>query len=194
MGRRPTNEKETERKTLRFAILQNFTSSTKSSIFTRVRNLKFCISLFLLLTYTFGFAHNLIPHCQELATGEKQNISHHHHEHHKHKPDVKPSYEHGHIVHEGHFDENIYDLIVCILSELEHPADNCHSSHYILASQNNDLTKQLSKVKIVAVLFSLLNFTNQRKPLSEYSCEVAVQYSYPPLDNSPNRGPPSFSC
>lgn len=156
--------------------------------------IKSVISVFLLLTYSLGFAHNLIPHCQELAIGEQQNISHHHHEHHQHEPDVKLSSELDHIVHEGHFDENIYDLIACILSELEHPADDCHNSQYVPTKSNNDLTKQLSKVKIVAILFSVLGFTNQSKSPSEYSCEVAVQYSSPPLDNSPNRGPPSISC
>lgn len=178
-----------------FAKEPNFASSTKNSNFAKVKNPKFFISFLLLLTYTFGFAHDLIPHCQELAIGEKQNISHHHHEHHQHEPDVKLSSEHDHIVHEGHYDENIYDLIVCILSELEHPADDdCHVSHYIPTKLNTDLTKQVSKTKIIAILVSVFSLTDQRKSLYEYNSEVAVQYSSPPLGNSPNRGPPSISC
>ena len=178
-----------------FAKEPNFTSSTKNSNFAKVKNSNFFISFLLLLTYTFGFAHNLIPHCQELATGQQQNISHHHHKHHDHKSDVKPSSKHDHIVHEGHYDENIYDLIVCFLSEMEHPADDdCHVSHYIQTNLNNDLTKQVSKTKIIAILVSVFSFTDQRKSLSEYNSEDAVQYSSPPLGNSPNRGPPSISC
>lgn len=156
-------------------------------------NLKFCISFFLLLTYTFGFAHNLIPHCQELAIGEKQNISHHHHEHHQHQSEEETNPDHEHIPHEDHFDAGIYDLILCILSEAAHPSSECNVDLYFPIN-GNDSIKELTKANLLGVLFTLFQFPEQSDTLSVYIGEGIALYLTPPLDNSPSRGPPYFSC
>lgn len=154
------------------------------------------ISCFLLFTYSLGFAHNLIPHCQELVSeiGIFSNAKdgHHHLEHHTHV-EIEDLDEDD-ILHENHLDDSLYDFIVCLLSEMEHPVNECQVEHSIPSTLNDDLSKQLSKTKIIAVLCSVWGLTNPNESLSEYNSEAAVQYSSPPLCNSPNRGPPSISC
>ena len=152
------------------------------------------ISVLLLLTYSLGFAHNLVPHCEELTIGEQQSSSHHHHEHHQHSSDEENALADQHISHNDHFDLGVYDLIACFLSEMEHPGNDCHFENCFLLKTSDDLTKQFSKTKIVIILYSVLGLLDQNESLSEYNSEFAEQYLSPPLGNSPNRGPPSISC
>ena len=158
----------------------------------RMKIIKPIITVFLLLTYSLGFAHNLFPHCQELISGEYQ-ASHHHHEHHQHESGEGTNPEHEHIIHEGHFDAGIYDFIICFLSEMEHPANDCNIENYVPAKANDNL-KELTKAKLIAVLFTLFRFTEQFETLLEYSRADVTIYLSPLLDNSPHRGPPSLSC
>ena len=159
-----------------------------------MKKLKFWISLILLLTYSIGFAHDLAPHCPEFATEEKHSGSHHHHEHHEHLQDVNPDGQHDHILHEKHFDEDVIDLIVCLLSDLEHPANHCHCTHYIPFKSGNDLVKELPKVKFTATLYSILELPDLGETLSTFGFEVARRYATPQIDKSSKRGPPIISC
>jgi hypothetical protein len=154
--------------------------------------IKSIISVSVLLTYSLGFAHTLVPHCQELISGEYQT-SHHHHKHHQHQPGEEKNPNHEHILHENYFDAGVYDLILCILSETEHPSNECNVDHYIPVNGNDNL-KELTKAKLLAVLFTLFQFPEQSDTLSDYIGEDVAIYQSPPLDNSPSRGPPYFSC
>ena len=153
---------------------------------------KLVISIFLLLTYSLWFAHTLVPHCQELISGEYQT-SHHHHKHHQHQPGEEKNPNHEHVLHENHFDAGVYDLILCILSETEHPANDCNIEHYVPAKANDNF-KELTKAKLITVLSTLFHFTEQPELLPENSSEDVAIYLSLPLGNSPHRGPPSLSC
>lgn len=81
---------------------------------------RFISSLFLLLVYSLGFAHNLIPHCHDVneAFADHSELGHHHHEHSEiHDHDGE---NHEHVAHGSHVDEGLYDFLVCILFEMEH--------------------------------------------------------------------------
>ena len=155
------------------------------------------ISLLLLLTYSLGFAHYLIPHCEasniEHQVAASQENPHHHHEHHQHTSDDK-DIDHEDIVHNGHLDAGLYDYIVCFLSDAEHPAEDCNLQHYLPANTNDKIDSQLSKAQFVAVLFTVFCIVKQDEALPKSRSEFAAVYLSPPIGDSPYRGPPSLSC
>lgn len=67
-----------------------------------------------------GFTHGLIPH------GHESN--NHNHSHHEHDSENELG-DHDHVEHNNHFDENIYDLFLCVLSDLEHGEHECSVEH-----------------------------------------------------------------
>ena len=157
-----------------------------------MRLLKLVISAFLLLTYLLGFAHNLIPHCQELISGEHQSARHHHH-HHQYQLGEGSNPGQVHILHKDHFDADIFDLIICFLSEMEHHADDCNIENYIPVSAN-DRIKASVKLKQLAALFSCFRFTEQSDTFPASGGADVVKCLSPFLDVSRYRGPPSLSC
>ena len=156
------------------------------------------ITCFLLFTYSLGFAHNLIPHCEtsnvKHQVAAHHESSHHHHEHHEHSSEDEKGIDHEHILHNGHLDGDIYDFIVCFLSEMEHPTKDCNLEHFLLANSNDKVNTQLVKAKFVAVLFTVLCLVAQDEALPKSQSEFATVYLSPPIDDSPHRGPPSLSC
>ena len=154
------------------------------------------ISCLLLVTYTLGFAHSLIPHCEagdtehQIAAHEGSN-SHHHHEHHQHAPE--DNVDHEHIIHNGHLDGGLYDFIVCLLSDAQHPRNDCNLQHYLPAITNDKIDTKISKTRLVATLFALCCIIIQNEELPSFSSELA-NYLSPHIEHTPYRGPPSFSC
>jgi len=84
---------------------------------------KIIISVSLLLVYSLGFAHNLIPHSHDVneAFANHSVIGHHHHQH----ADEHEHHDHEHVSHGTHVDENLYDFLVCVLFEMEHEEHGC---------------------------------------------------------------------
>ncbi|MEQ9187733.1 MAG: hypothetical protein RLP15_08355 [Cryomorphaceae bacterium] len=155
------------------------------------------ISLLLLLTYSLGFAHYLIPHCEanniEHQVAAHEGNPHHHHEHHQHAFDDK-HIDHEDIVHNDHLDGGVYDLVVCLLGDMEHPYQDCNLQHYLLSKTNDNVDIRLTNAKLVSILLTVFGFTDSNKALSEFSSEVATVCLSPPIGDSPHRGPPSLSC
>ena len=155
------------------------------------------ISCFLLFTYSLGFAHYLIPHCEasniDHQVAAHQENPHHHHEHHQHTSDEK-DVVHEDIVHNGHLDAGLYDLILCFLSDAEHPTNDCNLQHYLLAKTNDNIDTKLAKSRFVALLFVAFCITDQDEQIPESNSERAVAYLSPPIEDPPHRGPPSLSC
>jgi len=152
------------------------------------------ISFLLLPIYSLVLAHNLVPHCQEFSSvdvvthQEKEN--HHHHAHHQHSLDEVISSDHEHIWHQGHYDEGVYDLLECFLSEIEH----CGVEHGYPLNTSDSSLKKLAKSKVIVVLFALLLDLGQNKITTNYGTNVNAIFSPPPLEHSPHRGPPLFTC
>ena len=149
------------------------------------------------MTYVIGFTHTLLPHHQEVAAGESQVIAvegeHHHHRHIEHHANADAVENHQHIVHENHCDEDFVDLVMCFISEVEHPENDCNLDFYDftkpeLISENNGV-----KVRFVAVYMTLLNLGVQCENTTEYHIGTDIIYQSPPIDYSPTRGPPSLA-
>jgi len=155
------------------------------------------ISVCLLLAYSIGLAHDLIPHCHHcegdgtLAT-EHAEEHHHHHEHHVHEHGEPV--DHEHIEHADHLDEGLLDFIICILDETEHPSSEGNECYYAPAITNDISNQLLSKVKLAAVLVSLFAHPPDELDTKGHAGEATVAYLPPPLSSSPHRGPPSVFC
>ena len=151
---------------------------------------KVSISFFLLLIYFFGSAHNLIPHSQEF---DSQNHNSATHEHHQHTQDKAGNSDHHHVLHNNHFDEDLFDLLVCFFSETEHAANACEIQHYLPTATIDDSIKELTKAKFVALLFVFVLTEEQSEAISAFEIDLIANYLSPFLDDSPSRGPPTIS-
>jgi len=151
--------------------------------------LKTIISLLLLLTYSVGFAHNLVPHCADFDTEAHDNE--HHHEH--HSDAEEHGNEHDHVSHNNHLDENVFDYLVCLIHETETPDSDCSAEHCFVL--NNPTTfKKINKAQVAIVLFAIFQPIVHNETIVHYSTGIEINYLSPPLEKSPHRGPPSFSC
>ncbi|MCK5369947.1 MAG: hypothetical protein KAQ62_15410 [Cyclobacteriaceae bacterium] len=153
---------------------------------------KAVISFLLLLTYSFGFAHNLIPHYQELDPHNYISTINHH-QHHQHVLEEKISSDHKHISHDNHFDEGLFDLLVCFFSETEHPLSGCEIQHHLPPETIDVSTKKLSKGNFVAILFAIILKAKQSEQNFICKTDSKAIYLSPLLEDSPYRGPPSIS-
>jgi hypothetical protein len=148
---------------------------------------KSIISLLLLLTYSFGFAHNLVPHCND-DTPHETAISDHHH--HQHSDEQQENIEHNHINHDSHFDEGIIDFITCLVHESESPEEQCSIEHCFTFSSNNFSLKDINKIQTAIVLFAVSQPIVQNESIAYSSTDFEINYLSPPLEDSPHRGPP----
>lgn len=146
---------------------------------------KIIISLSLLLVYSLGFAHNLIPHCHGVdeAFVEHSDLGHHHHQH--AAEHVHAEEDHQHVSHGSHIDENLYDFLVCILFEMEHQE---HDSvfHYLPTAQKLVTKNQTNPVIVPVATFSAIN--NLSKPKN--NVVIVLGYFSPLINELPLRGPP----
>jgi hypothetical protein len=144
---------------------------------------KVIISISLLLVYSLGFAHNLIPHSHELneAFIDHSEIGHHHHQHtgeHEHLEE-----DHEHVAHGSHIDESLYDYLVCMLFEMEHQEHGCEL-HYVPQVEKVVNTHLLTVIPAKAI--SNANNFSKPKPNSV----IVPGYFSPLISEIPLRGPP----
>ena len=146
--------------------------------------------MFLLLTYSLGFAHNVIPHSHsdevhEHKGSHEDNTHHHHSNEHAHL-------DHEHVSHGDHYDEGFYDLFICFLHETEHQEEDCEE-HYLIPTKSNRVVNQLQSNLFVAVLFLLTNEVDSDDTLADFELNLANFYRTPSIVDTPLRGPPSES-
>ena len=158
---------------------------------------KVVISILLLLTYSFGFAHNLVLHCHDTVEENhthSTHSTHSTHKHHQHIEGEEDNTEHDHISHSNHFDEGVYDFIICLVQETGGPESTCSIEHCFTINSNDFSLKNISKLQTVIVLYAVLNIEVQSNPISKYIKNIGRTYSSPLINDSPHRGPPFFSC
>ena len=153
--------------------------------------------MILLLTYSLGFAHNIIPHSHDSETehheeNHEHEGHHHHHHHHHHSTSKQLTANHEHITHGNHFDEGLYDLLICFLHEA-HQEDECENQHYIPANTNRIIINKLQVNKLVATLFSITLESEMSELISENQIDSETSYLSPSVEDTPLRGPPSIS-
>lgn len=161
-------------------------------------NRKLIISTFLLLTYSLAFAHDLIPHCHtdiSHSINDEQEINHHHHKHHNHNNEPEKHTKelmHQHIAHDNHLDEGLFDFVLCLLSEVEHPiAINHH--HFFSINTSSTSLKLLSNT----IFTSLLQFGDhselqKENSTAKYFTRKSSDFLMPEKPHSHTRGPPTL--
>jgi hypothetical protein len=153
-------------------------------------NKKVIISFILLLSYTLGIAHNLIPHSHN-HDGEKIIISHNAngHQHHQHSDNGTIHKDHEHISHNNHYDESLFDLMVCFINKIDHSTEQCKDQHYLPSKTNSISIKNLKKIKLASVLLILFNEVESNNSYTFYEPLLFTSLtSY--IKVSPLRGPP----
>ncbi len=146
------------------------------------------LAYFLILSYTLSFAHSFIPHSDTLIDGQHvheftKNHSHSHDLFHSHSTV-------NHIQHEDHLDEDLYDYLICLFSDLEHGTSECLMEHE-LPSQFNS-SSFVFVIPFISDFFSveILSIDNDR-PITFSDHQL---FYTPPLNSSHKlRGPPSLS-
>jgi hypothetical protein len=149
---------------------------------------KIIISLLLLLTYSFGFAHNLVPHCNDSSEENHTHVPSHNH--HQHFEGEEIDTEHSDIAHNNHFDGGVIDFITCLVHESETPGEECSVEHCFTFSTNNFSLKDISKIQTAIVLFTVFQPIVQNETILYSSADLEINYLSPPLEDSPHRGPP----
>lgn len=157
---------------------------------------KAVISIILICAYSIGFAHNLIPHNHDHEISTDHMSSHaqkHEHPHGHHQHSTSDHHNHKHIAHENHFDHGLFDLVICLLSEIEHDSADNNDCYYIPAQANNFSAKSLTKVKYASVHFIVFAELDDADNPNACNPEIYTAYLSPPLSSSPHRGPPIIS-
>ncbi len=145
------------------------------------------LALFFLAIYSLGFCHGVVPHCESESISSET----HTHEHHEHGDDDSDD---GHIVHADHFDEGIYDYIICLMVEMNHDEDGCNFHHCAKVNLQDISLKQVSDIEFLAVLVSFLDLGLMDSDDVDFS-ESKVDFALYTIANSiSHRGPPQFSC
>ncbi len=140
-------------------------------------------SVVLLLTYSLGFAHYLIPHSHTEGEG-------HDHAHHQHLDIDNHNEDEFHIHHDDHVDPSVYDLLICLVSEMEHPEDNCAKDHSELTYTFLPTQKIETPIPLISALYAVVinGFPEVAESVSS-SYEVP-HYEPPSLIHTSLRGPP----
>jgi hypothetical protein len=138
------------------------------------------ISLFFLFVYTIGFSHGVIPHGHE--------SSNHSHEHYEHDSENELE-SHHHVSHNDHFDESIYDLVLCLLSDLEHQDHECSIEYNTKINYRGSINKNTFEIVAISNYnrFNILQFVVQS---IENNFKVNVPISWCIVTSQSRRGPP----
>ena len=175
-----------------YGLLKILLNKNYSLLLENMQLSKIVISILLLLTYSFGFAHNLVPHCND--SGEENHNHAPSHNHHFHSEGEAIDSEHADIAHDDHFDEGINDFITCLVNESEISVDDCSIEHCFTVNFNDFSFKDFSKIQ-TAILFSTVLDLSVAYKLDSNYFEVVEEVLFTPLiENSPHRGPPIFFC
>lgn len=153
--------------------------------------------MLLLLTYSFGFTHNLIPHCNDLVKESHSHTSNHNHasnhNHHFHAEGDQLHDEHIDIAHHDHYDGGLLDFITCLVHESELPEEECSVEHCFTINPSTSSLK-INKIQTAIILFAVFQPIAQDEADFLSTSDVEIKYLSPPLEDSPHRGPPFFSC
>jgi len=148
--------------------------------------LKTVISLFLLLTYSIGFAHNLVPHCSTFSPHESHPPSHQHHN------DLgEHDEDHVHVLHNSHIDEGVFDFVLCLATEAGDEENECIEEHCFTVNTNTVSLKKTAHLATAIVLFSITNEPVIATINNSLINEESLFYASPPISNTPLRGPPT---
>lgn len=143
------------------------------------------ISFLLLLTYSLGFAHNLVPHCSSILPHESHAYSHQHHSHQSpHEED------HMHVVHQNHVDDGLLDYVLCVVNDTGNEEHECVEDHFFTIQNNAISLKKIIYLPTSIILFAINNELKEALMATRFMLENNITYVSPPLKNTSLRGPP----
>ena len=152
---------------------------------------KTVISLILILSYSIGFAHNLIPHCTDFhSDGEHSESAHHNHSHHTHDDGNFVEENHDHVEHDDHFDDGYLDYLICLIDNLDHSNGSCNLECYTPLveykfANNEDIQSQDLEVDWIESDFF------PEYSVEDYRTNTILTNSVLGIEQRPERAPPS---
>ena len=117
----------------------------------------------------------------------EEHHEHHHHDVHDHNED------HDHISHHGHFDEGVLDLLICVLSETDHPVTEDERCFYLPEVHNYKANSENFKFIANFICSAVMRARADDNTGASFQIAPANGYLPPPIANSPHRGPPVIS-
>lgn len=158
--------------------------------FVAIYMFKTIISIFLLFTYSLGFAHSIIPHCSGVSEAGEHTATHEHHEH-----GVTENHldKHNHVTHNEHFDDGFIEFITCLIHEAESHETGCTVEASYTVNVNDVSFQDKSKLIASVVLLSLFQTELNNQLVLFSPLNVEEIYSSPPIKSTPLRGPPLLS-
>ena len=150
---------------------------------------KSLISFLLIFAYSFGFVHNLIPHC-EIHTEHSADIIEHHDKHHFHHEGEEVDNEHSHVVHNDHFDDNFLDYLLCALENANHHDDGCNLEFYTQTTDFENIEK-FGEKSVDYFTFQSCFVEKESNTSKRNNAHVGILYlSEEFVALCPHRGPP----
>ncbi|MBL1280527.1 MAG: hypothetical protein COA33_009655 [Fluviicola sp.] len=149
------------------------------------------ISFLLIFSYSFGFAHSLIPHCDNLLNGNHIHNTAEKHKH-QHNSSLEENHEnHSHVSHGNHFDEGVYDLLMCLFSDLDHGDSECSMQH--TATSEPSITYDSQEfAKVFSTFIALFAIVENKEEITISKVSDAI-YASPEINALSLRGPPVIS-
>jgi hypothetical protein len=154
---------------------------------------KALISFLLILSYSFGFAHNLVPHCTEFHIEHADEIHEHHDDHHDHEVGEIIDDDHSHVVHNDHYDDNLLDYFLCALEDVNHHDDGCNLECYTQIPEFNGSEKSADKSLDHFDFQSCFVSLERTSSESNYTDVSVLHLSEESTAQCPYRGPPSHN-
>lgn len=150
------------------------------------------IAIFLLLTYSVGFASGVLPNCKEPTVAGALG-SHHHHEHSGRSPIEHTNELPQYLVHEGHCDNGFLDLIICLISEVKASSFRCDLDQCMIPLKAKVSFKRLVKVVQIAAGHGAAQLAGHVAFLAVPSHVIVLLIRAFYDADTPLRGPPSIS-
>ena len=157
-----------------------------------MQEIKFILSLFLLISILGEIVLNVSPYC---LRGDKVLVrldNNHEHEHHDHE--INKETDHKHVQHNNHLDDGYFELLVCLLNDIEIPSDKCDLNCFVLWNQRENKFDKNNLKLFISVIISAFTEINVENTIQNISIQNDYIYPPPTLEHSPLRGPPIFSC
>ena len=145
------------------------------------------IALILILTYSVGFAHGLIPHCSDDHSTEF-HAGTHDHAHHSHTSEDHDVEDHAHVEHGDHYDEDFFDYLECLLEGVQHHDHSCDVEYYLQGKQLENSSDKDGHSEAIATVFDAPFHIG--KAAKHKISNVLLIRSQKGIDNFSGRAPP----
>lgn len=149
------------------------------------------ISFLLIFSYSFGFAHNFVPHCTDVHVAQGHGHGEHHDNHHEHEKGEVIADDHSHIANADHYDDGLIDFLVCALENVNHNDDTCNLDCYTPITEFNNSEKTDETPNLVDDFHFAIIEVDLYSIKSSYSDAVSHRATEGLIHDYSYRGPPT---